>query len=159
MALQLTSPAFEDGARIPSRHTADGADLSPPLRWTGAPQHTRAFAVIVDDPDAPTVDPWIHWVLYHIPAEARELPEHIAPEATPARLAGVRQGMNSWSRIGYGGPAPPRGDEPHRYRFTLYALDAELDLAPAVRKQALQDALAGHVLAQSTLTATYARPQ
>src|SRR5215831_4253066 len=110
--MQLTSTAFREGETIPTKHTGDGDDVSPPLRWDGVPQGTNSFALICDDPDAPRSTPWVHWVVYNLPADAREL-----PEATPKHESfstGLRQGKNDFGDIGFGGPAPPKG-KPHRY--------------------------------------------
>src|SRR5207302_7530741 len=120
MAFAVSSPAFADNGAIPKQYTCEGADISPPLNWSGAPQGTRSFALIVDDPDAP--DPkapkmtWVHWVLYDMPAEATGL-----KEAVGLRPHGGRDGSNDWKRVGYGGPCPPIGS--HRYFFNLYAVD------------------------------------
>lgn len=152
MAFELTSAAFASGATIPSRYTCDGDDLSPPLAWQGAPAGTRAFALICDDPDAPA-GTWIHWVIYDIPATETGLAEGIPPQETLP--GGARQGVNSWGRVGYNGPCPPRGT--HRYFFTLYALNTLLQLGPGARRDDLLRALRGHILAETRLMGTYAR--
>lgn len=159
MTLQLHSPAFENGDRLPVRHTADGEDLSPPLAWTGAPAATAELTLVMEDPDAPGDEPWVHWVLYHIPAGTRELPEHLHRVKTLAHPAGATQGRNSWSKnnLGYRGPAPPTGDGPHRYRFRLYALNEQLQLPPGVDRTALLEHMRGHVLAEAELTGLYER--
>ena len=151
--LRLTSSAFEDGEMIPSVYTCDGEDISPPLRWDGVPEGTRTLALIMDDPDAP-LRTWVHWVVYNIPPDLDALPEAGLSEPGPAQ--DVRQGENSLSRTGYGGPCPPSGK--HHYIFTLYALDTSLDLEPTeTDKQDLLDAMQGHVLARTTLTGLYER--
>src|SRR2546430_8128098 len=110
MALVLTSPAFADNGAIPKQYTCEGADISPPLNWSAAPQGTKTFALIVDDPDAP--DPrapkmtWVHWVIHNIPADAKSLPEGAAERGVPA---GAGEGLQDWKRAGYGGPRPPNG--------------------------------------------------
>src|SRR5262245_27454937 len=109
MGLTVRSPAFADGRAIPRRHTGDGEDLSPPLAWSALPPHTRELALIVDDPDAPTSEPWVHWLLYGVPATGDGLTEGMAPEPSPSAIPPARQGKNSWGTIGYRGPAPPRG--------------------------------------------------
>jgi Raf kinase inhibitor-like YbhB/YbcL family protein len=152
--MQLTSTAFREGETIPTKHTDDGEDVSPPLRWDGDPQGTNSFALICDDPDAPRSTPWVHWVVYNLPADAREL-----PEATPKHESfstGLRQGKNDFGDIGYGGPAPPRG-KPHRYFFKLYALDAKLELPTGATKQQVEQAMKGHVLAHGQLMGKYQR--
>jgi Raf kinase inhibitor-like YbhB/YbcL family protein len=154
MTLQLTSTAFQEGEAIPKPHTGDGKDTSPPLRWTDPPAGTKSFALICDDPDAPR-GTWVHWVLYNLPANTRELPE--AVRARETLEAGARQGRNDFSKIGYGGPAPPRG-KPHRYFFKLYALDTILSLAPAgATKDQLLAAMKDHVIAEGQLMGRYSR--
>jgi Raf kinase inhibitor-like YbhB/YbcL family protein len=151
-AFALRSPAFEPGAGIPSRHTCEGEDVSPPLSWSEPPAGTRSFALVVDDPDAP--DPaapkrtWVHWVVYGIPGDARAL-----AEGAGERPAGGRSGRNDWGRAEWGGPCPPIGR--HRYVHTLYALDADLGDLGAPTKAELQRALEGHVLGRAELVGTY----
>lgn len=153
MTLTIASSAFEADATIPVRHTCDGADLSPPLRWEGVPEGAQSLALIADDPDAP-VGTWVHWVLYGLDPRTDHLSEGIEPrEILPD---GSRQGTNDFRRIGYGGPCPPPGGA-HRYFFKLYALDAPLSLAPGARKAELLDAMEGHVLARGALMGRYAR--
>lgn len=156
MAFTLRSPAFADAAEIPTTYTCDGRDVSPPLAWDDPPAGTRAFALIVHDPDAP--DPaaprvdWVHWVLWDIPGEVRELPEDADHVGLPP---GTREGLNDWKRTGWGGPCPPVGR--HRYVFELYALDAPLgDPGGATRAQ-VERAMQGHVLDRAVLVGTYAR--
>lgn len=153
MTLKLKSTAFESGKPIPAKHTGDGEDVSPPLQWTGAPQGTKTFALICDDPDAPA-GTWVHWVLWNLPAETKQLDEHIAKTATFA--TGASQGLNDFPRIGYDGPAPPPG-KPHRYYFKLYALDTSLSLKAGSKKKDLLDAMKGHILAEGQLMGTYQR--
>jgi len=153
MAFKLSTTAFEPGGAIPKKHTCDGLDLSPALEWSGAPENTKSFALIVDDPDAP-VGTWVHWVLYDLPADARKLAEGVPKdEHLPT---GARQGRNDFRRIGYGGPCPPPG-APHRYFFKLYALDTKITLKAGASKADLEKAMAGQVLAQATLMGTYKR--
>jgi Raf kinase inhibitor-like YbhB/YbcL family protein len=155
MALVLTSPAFREGAAIPARHTCDGEDVSPPLAWNGVPPGTAALALIADDPDAPA-GTWVHWVLYNLPGDRAELPEGVAQTGRPPQLAGALQGTNDFRRVGYGGPCPPPG-RPHRYFFTLYALDASLPLRAGATRRELERAMAGHVIGEARLMGTYAR--
>ena len=154
MALVLTSSAFTHQGSIPQQYTCQGRDISPHLSWSGAPEGTKGFVLIVDDPDAP--DPaapkrtWVHWVLYAIPADASSLSEGMTSAKLPA---GTHEGTNDWNRTGYGGPCPPVGR--HRYFHKLYALDVELpDLGPA-RKAEVEKAMEGHVLAKTELIGTY----
>jgi len=156
LPLMLDSPAFLDGQAIPLYYTADGQNVSPPLRWLGAPQGTREFALIVDDPDAPTQEPFVHWVIYKIPATLNSLPENINKVLAPAEPAGVLQGRGSSGSVGYRGPSPPAGPV-HHYHFKLYALDAELSVSSGLTKLQLLNAMSGHVLATDELIGTYKR--
>ena len=156
MSLSIASSAFTDGAAMPARYTGDGEDVSPPLNWNGAPTGTRAFALIVDDPDAP--DPakpkrtWVHWVVSNIPAETSSLPEAASGRLMPP---GAVEGNNDSNEVGYSGPYPPIGK--HRYFFTLYALDSPVRLPRGHTKAELLKAIHGRVLASSQLMGTYAR--
>ncbi len=157
--IQLTSAAFAEGQPVPKKHTADGADVSPPLAWSGIPPGTKELALVCDDPDAPTPEPWVHWVIYKIPADAKGLSEGVPGEETLREPPGALQGKNSWDdarAIGYRGPDPPPG-KMHRYVFRLYALDAPLALKPAATKAQLKEAVSGHVVGEGTLTGTYRR--
>lgn len=140
---------------IPRKYTGEGEDLSPPLVWSPLPPGTQEAALIVDDPDAPRPEPWDHWVLYGIPAGTHALPEGIS-DANPV-LESMRQGTNSWDRIGYNGPMPPPGHGVHHYHFKLYAIDTPLNLDPGLTKNALLEAMLGHVLAEGELIGTYQR--
>jgi Raf kinase inhibitor-like YbhB/YbcL family protein len=150
--MDLNSLAFTDGTMIPSRYTCDGQNVSPPLEWTNTPTGTKSFALISDDPDAPS-GTWVHWVIFNIPANETKLDENIRPEKELKN--GIRQGNNTWPGIGYGGPCPPSGT--HRYYFKLYALDAMLDLKPGATKSQLLKAMEGHVLAEARLIGKYKR--
>ena len=153
MAFELRSPALSPGGEIPVNYTCDGADLSPPLRWSDPPEKTKSFALIADDPDAPG-GTWVHWVLYGVPGTLHELPEGVPPQETVAGIG--TQGLNDFPRLGYGGPCPPRGPA-HRYFFKLYSLDAELTLPPRKTKADLLKAIEGHVLGQAELMGRYKR--
>jgi hypothetical protein len=153
MNLQITSTAFSEGQPIPAKYSCEGRDISPPLKWTNTPANTKSLALIMDDPDAP-VGTWVHWVLYDLPANTTGLSEDVAK--TQFVAGNARQGLNSWPRLGYGGPCPPPG-KPHRYFFKLYALDAMLDLKPGLTKKDLLKAMEGHVLAEGQLMGTYQR--
>lgn len=156
MSLVITSPAFSPNSEIPSRHTCDGADISPALEWTGLPHGTRSLVLIVDDPDAP--DPaapkmtWVHWVLYNIPLDAGGLPEAVKSGELPT---GAMEGLNDWGRTGYGGPCPPIGR--HRYFHKLYALDLLLPDMGTPTKKELEKAMQGHVVSMAELVGTYRR--
>ena len=155
MAMQLESPAFAQGGAIPARHTCDGGETSPALRWRDMPAGTQSLALIVDDPDAP--DPaapqrtWVHWVLYDLPPASDGLPEGVAAAQLPA---GTREGRNDWKRTGYGGPCPPVGR--HRYFFRLHALDIVLPDLQQPDKARLLQAMKGHELGVAELVGTYA---
>ncbi len=153
MTLQLTSPGFADGANIPAKHTCDGEDVSPPLRWTDSPAGTKSFALIADDPDAPR-GTWVHWVMYSIPSSLGGLPEGVPKTETVADSG--RQGVNDFKRTGYGGPCPPRGNS-HRYFFKLYALDSDVPLKSGATKQAVLNAIQGHIVGEGQLMGKYKR--
>jgi Raf kinase inhibitor-like YbhB/YbcL family protein len=151
MPLTITSTAFNAGGAIPAVHTCDGGDSAPPLEWSGAPNGTASFALIVDDPDAP--DPkapkmtYVHWVLYDMPASTTQL--------RGALPSGARVGLNDWKKRAYGGPCPPIGR--HRYFFKLYALDTMLGDLGAATKSDVEAGMRGHILAQAELMGTYQR--
>jgi hypothetical protein len=148
----LKSAAFAPGGAIPSVHTCDGADTSPPLEWSGAPSGTRSFALVVHDPDAPVGD-WLHWVAWNIPPATRSF---TAGVATSVALAdGTQQGRNDFGKSGYGGPCPPGGT--HHYVFSLRALDTMLTLRANASRDTIEKAMQGHVLATAELTGTYQR--
>jgi len=151
--LTLTAKNLRAGARIPDAFTCDGRDVSPELEWSNAPQRTRSFALIVEDPDAPG-GTWVHWVVYDLPAGAQRLPEGVPKQREIPD--GGRQGYNDFGRVGYNGPCPPPGP-PHRYIFRLYALDITLNLKGRVTRGAAEEAMQGHILAQTELTAEYQR--
>lgn len=153
MALELKSPAFENNSVIPDIFTCQGQDISPALEWRGAPAGSQSFALICDDPDAPSGN-WVHWVIYNISARALGLPQGV-PRTQNLR-DGARQGITDFQRSGYGGPCPPPG-KPHHYFFKLYALDIMLDIEGRVTQEALLEAMEGHILAQATLVGTYQR--
>lgn len=153
MTVTLTSRAFDAGALIPSRHTCDGEDLSPPLAWSEVPGGTKSLALVCDDTDAPA-GAWAHWVLYGMAADRRELPEGVPPEETV--LGAARHGRNDFRRLGYGGPCPPP-DEVHRYHFTLYAVDSLIELPPGATRTELLDAIQGRVLGGGRLVGRYRR--
>ncbi len=143
---------FGNMEEIPTKYTCDGIDISPPLRWEGQPSGVVSYVLIVDDPDAPGRT-FTHWVLYNIPADINSLPENVPKQKETDY--GV-QGRNDFGRIGYGGPCPPRG-KPHRYFFKLYAIDIKLDLSPGASKKEVENAIKGHVLAQTQLIGLYGR--
>jgi Raf kinase inhibitor-like YbhB/YbcL family protein len=152
MEIKITSSVFEDGGLIPAKYTCDEADISPPLRWDVVPEGTKSVALICDDPDAP-MGTFVHWVIFGLPAETRELTENIPSDKTLPN--GAKQGKSDFGRIGYGGPCPPSGT--HRYFFKIYALDTEVDLAAGASKRELVKAMEGHILAQGQLIGKYKR--
>ena len=153
-ALDLTSPAFADGARLPVRFTADGEGVSPPLTWGAPPFGTAHLALLVEDADAPTPQPLVHAVVWELGAEAGRLAEG----AIAADGDGTDVGRNSFLREGWLPPDPPTGHGPHRYCFQLFALGVgAADPGHSPGRAALLDAMRGHVLAAGLLTGTYDR--
>jgi Raf kinase inhibitor-like YbhB/YbcL family protein len=158
MSLILTSPAFTNEGTIPKLYTCDGADISPALQWSGAPEATQSFALIMDDPDAP--DPkapkqtWVHWVVFNIAGTTHALADNASKRGLPR---GAQQGLNDWKRAAYGGPCPPIGR--HRYFHKLYALDTVLTDLTRPTKAQLLVAMKGHVLAEAQLLGTYQAAQ
>ena len=142
--MKLTSTAFEYGKPIPAKYTADGANVSPPLKIENIPDGAKSFVLVVDDPDAPR-GVWDHWIVYDI-----AVTNEIAEDSVPGT-----QGLNSRKNFDYGGPCPPSGT--HRYFFKLYALDATLDLPEGKTKAEVEAAMKGHVIAQAELMGTYER--
>ncbi|MDB5352598.1 MAG: Raf kinase inhibitor-like protein YbhB/YbcL family [Planctomycetota bacterium] len=158
MSLTVKTPAFTEGHPIPVAHTEDGDDRSPGLTWTAPPKGTAGFCLIVDDPDAPGEEPWVHWILANIPVSLLALPAGFHEGLLPADAPpGLIQGKNSWGTNGYRGPAPPSGHGTHHYHFKLYALDARLNIAEGIGKHDLLEMLSGHVLARGELVGTYRR--
>jgi Raf kinase inhibitor-like YbhB/YbcL family protein len=152
MEIKITSSAFAEGGMIPTKYTCDGEDVSPPLQWGEVPEGTKTIALINDDPDAP-MGTWVHWVLFNLPADVKELTENIPPDKTLPN--GAKQGITDFRRIGYGGPCPPGGT--HRYFFKLYALDTEIDLEAGADKEQLLKAMEGHILGKGQLIGKYTR--
>jgi Raf kinase inhibitor-like YbhB/YbcL family protein len=160
MAIEITSTAFAPGERIPVKHTGEGEDVSPPLAWTGVPEGARELVLICDDPDAPTEEPWVHWLMYKIPPDANGLPEGVPTEARLKEPSGALQGKNSWptgQTVGYRGPMPPPGHGVHRYYFRLYALEGKLVIEPGVDKNTLLQEMSDHAVDQGELMGTYER--
>ncbi len=153
MAFELKSPAFAASDDIPRKFTCEGPDFSPALQWGEPPAGAASLSLVMDDPDAPA-GTWVHWVLYDLPATARELPENVPKGQELAN--GARQGRNDFGKIGYGGPCPPPGPA-HRYFFKLYALDAKTNLKPGSTKAELERAMKGHILAKAELMGRYRR--
>jgi Raf kinase inhibitor-like YbhB/YbcL family protein len=142
---KITSTAFQDGKEIPKRFTCDGENVSPALSWTGAPAGAKAYALIVDDPDAPS-GLFTHWIVFNLPASTHSLPEAAKPAS---------QGTNGFGKVGYGGPCPPKGR--HRYFFHLYALKDELSGLTSPSRKEIDAALKGHVIGEAVLMGTFQR--
>ncbi len=142
---KITSTAFQEGKEIPKRFTCDGENVSPPLAWTGSPAGAKAYALIVDDPDAPS-GLFTHWIVFNLPASTHSLPEAAKP---------ANQGTNGFGKPGYGGPCPPKGR--HRYFFHLYALKDELSGLTSPSRKEIDAALKGQVIGKATLMGTFQR--
>lgn len=153
--LRVMSPAFVNGHLIPEHYTPDGAGVSPPLRWGAGPSGTRSWVVCVEDPDAPTPEPFVHWLVANLDGDRDVLSEAMPAEGMDLAV----QGRNSLLRVGYTGCAPPKGDIPHRYHFQVLALDQYLDLETGFGREALFKAMRGHVLAFGETVGLYARPR
>ncbi len=147
--------AVADGEPVDARFTCDGENLAPGLGWEGVPGATQELVLALEDPDAPGAT-FTHWLVYGLDPRSTDLPEGIPQEAEVAALAGLRQGENDFGDVGYGGPCPPSG-EGHGYVFRLLALDAPVELEAGADRAAFDEAVAPHVLAETRLTATYAR--
>jgi Raf kinase inhibitor-like YbhB/YbcL family protein len=154
-AMRLASDALPDG-RIPVRYSKDGQNVSPPLAWSELPAGTQELALLFENVTPQTKEPFVQWLVYGIPADAGGLPEGYRHKRDPKEPLDLRQGRNALDNVGYDGPLGTLG-RTIRYRFRLFALDAALDLAPGLDKAAFLDAIAGHVLEQSDLAATYER--
>lgn len=152
-ALSVSSPAFEEGGKIPVKYACDGENISPPLGWSGVPAGTNSLALIMDDPDAPG-GAFTHWVLFNLLPYTRELPEGVPPEGELP--SGALQGKNDFGKVGYFGPCPPQGAV-HHYRFTLYVLDQPLDLGVGVSKEEVLGFMEGHIFDEGRLIGTYQR--
>ena len=151
--LVLISPAFTAGSTLPTRYSVEGASESPPLRWGRPPRGTQSFALVVEDPDAPTINPFVHWLVADLEPSRMELSEGIPAEGADYLV----QGKNSMLREGFTGAAPPKGDDPHRYVFQLFALDKRLGLEPGFGREALFKAMRGHIIGYGETTALFAR--
>jgi Raf kinase inhibitor-like YbhB/YbcL family protein len=146
--MDLTSSNFEEGGRIPREHSCDGDDAPPELLWSGVPSGVVALALTCEDPDAPG-GTFVHWVVWGIDPSSGRIGADDGP--------GIRHGRNGFGNSGYGGPCPPPGHGPHRYEFTLYALDQSIDPEPGSTIEQLRSAIDGHVRATATLMGTYER--
>jgi Raf kinase inhibitor-like YbhB/YbcL family protein len=146
-AMQIESKAFKNNALIPVKYTCDGENFSPPLTWREAPENSKSFALIIEDPDAPA-GTWTHWILYNIPADINALAENM--KQLPA---GTKTGLNSWSKKEYGGPCPPSGQ--HHYHIKLYALDIMVPHEEDLNRIKLLQAIQAHILAEAEIIGLY----
>src|SRR5437773_2525822 len=144
--MKITSSAFQEGGNIPSKFTCDGSDTSPPLQITGVPSEAKSLVLVADDPDAPG-GLFTHWLVWNIPPQTNSLAEGSTPKGV--------QGTNDFGKSGYSGPCPPPGT--HRYSFKIFALDRELDLRSGAKRNEVDAAMKGHVIAQGELVGRYAR--
>jgi Raf kinase inhibitor-like YbhB/YbcL family protein len=146
--LKLDSPAFGHHGEIPARHSGEGEDLAPEMRWSGVPAGTRQLALVCHDPDAPLPEGFTHWLVYGIPPDAGGIPE-----------GGGRftEGRNDFGNEGYNGPSPPAGHGRHHYYFWLYALDTEIAAGPGLTRAELLELIADHVIEQARMVGTYRR--
>jgi len=156
-AITVSSPSVQARAAIPAHYTAYGDGASPALQWTRV-DGARAYALLVEDPDAKGPQPFVHWLAWNIPADVQSLPENLPTQATPAQPAGMHQGRNGRHATGYFGPRPPAGDPPHHYHFEVFALDAPLQLSPDADRDALVAAIGPHLLGSGEFIATSQAP-
>lgn len=152
--MKVESPSFKNGEVIPQKYTCDGENVSPPIAWSGFPEGTKSFVLIVDDPDAP-IGTFTHWVVYDIPANIVSLKENF-PKSK--QVDSIKQGINDFGRVGYGGPCPPPGHGYHRYFFKVYALNVEsLGLPPGATKKEVESKMRGHILSEGQMMGRYRR--
>lgn len=156
--IALETDSFAAEGPIPARHSfSDGENLSPALAWSNLPAGTKELALIVEDPDAPSSKPWVHWLIYKIPGDSSSLPQGIKAGPAVKEIRGALQGVNSGKVVGYQGPYPPKGSGLHHYYFTLYALDAPLEAKPGLDKEQLFSAMQRHIIGTGVLIGTYER--
>lgn len=155
--LSVASEMFGYGEEIQKKYTADGENISPALSWYGVPSAAKSLALLLEDPDAPTPNPFVHWIAFNIPAWVPGIPQAIPANEHLFQPVEMMQGKNSSLKIGYIGCAPPKGDSPHHYHFQLFALDRVLNLSPGAGRSALMNATKGHVLTMGELVGTYQR--
>lgn len=155
--LTIESAAFPAGGRMPARYTADGEGISPPLKWSGVPAEAKGLVLLVEDPDAPRPEPFLHWMAYHIDPASLGLPEDVPGPGHPGIPARMHQGPNTQGAYRYTPPAPPPGSGTHHYHFELFAVDSKLHLPDEATREELVRAMAGHVIASGELVGCYAR--
>ncbi len=155
--MKVTSPAFQQDRPINPKYTADGQNISPPLHVEELPAGTKELAVIVEDPDAPTAEPFVHWVMYKIPPTSTDLPEGVKTARRVDTPPGAMQGPNDMKKIGYTGPEPPAGHGTHHYHFRVYALDRKLEVQPGADEKSLLASMSGHIIDSAETIGTYER--
>ncbi|HYD44437.1 MAG TPA: YbhB/YbcL family Raf kinase inhibitor-like protein [Phenylobacterium sp.] len=156
--LALRSAGQEEGGRLADVHSAYHDNISPPLEWDPVAE-AQSYALIVEDPDAPRDKPFVHWMIWNIPGDARGLPQGIAPHPALTEPVGAIQGRNDAGRHGWFGPRPPVGHGVHRYYFQLFALDQPLEMSPETPLVELLNALKGHTIVKGEMMATYEAPE
>lgn len=154
--IAIHSQAFKEGQKIPRKYSAEGQNLSPPLKWSNPPAATRQQVLIVDDPDAPR-GIFTHWVAYNLPPDLTSLPEGVPIVSLPDELKGGMQGRNSADKIGYMGPLPPPGHGIHHYRFHVYALDQAMNFKAGLTREDVLAQIEGHVIGEGQLVGLYER--
>lgn len=155
--MDVEADPFEDNHPVPVRYTGEGDNLSPGMRWIDVPRGVKSFAIICEDPDAPTPEPFVHWLAYNIPADSRSLSEGVTTDNSVHFPLPLLQGRNSTLKTGYTGPMPPKGDVEHRYFFQVFALDTVLPLEGGEGRGAVVGAMRGHVLAKGGTVGTFKR--
>lgn len=155
--ITVSSSAFDHHGTVPLAYTAYGDNTVPSISWSELPAGTQQLALVMDDPIAPTPQPFVHWVAYNIPVDAEGLPEGLTRDAevNVAGLEGMINGLNGLRQTGYFGPRPPKDGKLHAYHFRIYALDSELNLPAGLNKAELMSAIEGHVLATGMLMGHY----
>jgi Raf kinase inhibitor-like YbhB/YbcL family protein len=156
--LAVSSSVYKNGGRIPDLNSAYDQNASIPVTWAPGPAETKSYALVVDDPDVPSPSPITHWIAWNIPVGTNSLHEGMENGDRPQEPRGMAQGANSMGKIGYVGPRPPAGDPPHHYHLQVFALDRELDLPLGANREALLEAMKGHVLASGDLVGIFERP-
>ena len=155
--IEVGSSEIQSDAVIPAHHTDYGDGVSPTLHWNPV-GGARSYVLLVEDPDAPKAEPFVHWLAWNIPPDVHELPGGIPQVAEPDAAKGMRQGLNGQGATGYFGPRPPRGDRAHHYHFQVFALDRMLALPDEASRDDVLQAMDGHVLAKGQLVATSEAP-
>ena len=147
--MEIKIEEFKSGETIPRKHTCDGKDSIPTIRIKEVPKKTESLAFVIDDPDATDGDVWDHCVLYNIAPETEEI--------HAKNIDSFQSGVNSWDKEGYGGPCPPKGSEPHRYRFTVYALEKNLEFKKPPNSEKLMQEMKKYILKEATYTGLFGR--